>query len=111
MFTFATFNSSNIDLDINVAGIGSQNEWEIAEIKFHLGTAATAANNLVVKQKSKRGNQYDTVIFAQPMQGVQDIIWQPDYAIKLNGLDKLNVAWTNDAASFKTWGIQVSYKA
>jgi hypothetical protein len=51
------------------------------------------------------------VILTQAMVGVQDVLWQPDRPIKFNGKDRLEFSWTNDAASFKTWGLEYVYRA
>lgn len=101
--------SSNIDVVIDFGGAGSQNDIELEEIKFHLSTAATAANDLVIKQRSKVGAAYDTVLLTQAMSGVQDIVYLPSRPVKLNGKDRLAIIWTNDAASFKTWAYQARF--
>lgn len=107
---FTASGSSNVAEMLSL-GLTSQNHWELDEIKFHLSTVATASNNLVVQQRSKYGSAYDTVILVHPMNTVSDVLWQPERPIKMNGKDRLSVAWTNDAASFKTWGLQINYKA
>lgn len=113
-YTFATESITTAVNDlsavIDVSQIGSQNNWELQEVKLHLATSATGANTFTVRQKSKRGDKYDTVLLAQPMVSVQDVLWQPDYAIKLNGKDKIEFTWTNDSASMKNWGLQAHYR-
>ncbi len=110
MMTFATFSSADMAITMDLSGMTSQNNWELAELKLHLdASATTAGNNFVVQQRSKRGSYYDTVLLSQAMAGVTDILWQPDYAIKLNGKDRVDFTWTNDATK-RSWGLQVNYK-
>jgi hypothetical protein len=108
---FADTGSSHIAKTISLGGMSSDYQWELDELKFHLSTVATASNNLTVIQRSKRGSAYDTTLLSVPMNGVMDVFWQPDRPVKLNGRDRVDIALTNDAASFKTWGLQVNCKA
>lgn len=92
-------------------GMSSEYLWELDELRLHLSTKATASNSLVVTQLSKRGNAYDCVILTQAMVSAQSYWWQSDRPMKFNGKDRLSIAWTNDAASFKTWGLEVVARA
>lgn len=109
LFTNATTGSSNIAIQESFGGQSSFMHVELKSFKFHLGTASTASNTLSLTQKSKRGSAYDFNFFSQPMNGVQDILWAPDEKVYLNSKDRLAIAWTNDAASFKTWGYELTY--
>lgn len=102
--------SSNLSKTIQFSGLTSVQQWELDEFKFHLATAATAANNLTVTQRSKYGAAYDCVIFTQAMASVQDVFQQWERPVKMNGKDRVVFAWTNDAASFKTYGLTVNCK-
>lgn len=105
------------DASANVAeiisfGMSSEYTWEFDELSFHLSAAATAANSLVVRKRSKYGSAYDVVILTQAMVTVADVFFQPDRPIKMNGRDRLAITWTNDAgADAKIWGLQVNCKA
>ncbi len=103
--------SSNVNYTLDMGGMTSDYVWELDEFKFHLATVATAANTLTISKLSKNGSAHDTNLLAVPMQNVGNIVWQPDRPIKLNGKDRLTVLWTNDAASFKTWGSQITFRA
>ncbi len=104
--------TASINRTVSFSGFSSQNSWELDEIKLHLSAVATAANSLVVTQRSKLGATYDTVLLTTPMVGVADVLWQPDRPVKMNGKDRLTVAWTNDAgADAKAYGLQIQVKA
>jgi len=108
----ANTGTSDIAVVISMNNIGSQAQLEFDEMKLHLSAAATAANTLTVNLRSKSGSAYDAKLYSQAMVGVQDILWQPERPIKLNGRDRIAVAWTNDAAADnKTWGLLVNVKA
>jgi hypothetical protein len=106
----ATSGSSNLSV-MHTLGMSSEYLWELDQVMLRLATAATAANSFTITKRSKRSSAYDCVILTQAMVGVQDVLWQPDRPIKFNGKDRLEFSWTNDAASFKTWGLEYVYRA
>lgn len=102
--------SSHIKETISLNGMTSGQFWQLHEFRIHLSGAATATNNLTLTMRSHEGSAYDCNILTQDMTSVADVIWN-DGPFKLRGTDRLVVAWTNDAASFKTWGFQVTLSA
>lgn len=107
-----TSGSSNINNDLSMTGVSTADTWELDEVCLHLSAVATAANNFVVRKRSHFGSAFDVVILTQAMNGVSDVVWQPDRPIKMNGKDRLVSTWTNDAgADAKTYGLQINYKA
>lgn len=96
--------SSHIASVIDFGGVGSANQVRLADFQLHLSGAATASNSLTITKRSKRGSAYDAVIFTQAMVSVSDVVQQWDPPLSINGKDRVSIAWTNDAASFKTWG-------
>jgi hypothetical protein len=104
--------TASIAKTISFNGLTTQDNWELDEIKLHLSAVATAANSLVVRQKSFLGDTYNAVLLTTPMVGVADVLWQPERPIKMNGHDKAVISWTNDAgADGKAYGLQVHCKA
>ncbi len=103
--------TASINETISFSGLSSADRWELDEVRLHLSAAATAANSLVITQRSKYGSQYDTVLLTQAMVGVADVFYQPGRPVKLNGKDRVTVTWTNDAgADAKRWGLQTVAK-
>lgn len=108
----ATGTTASISETVGFGNLSSLETWELDELKLHLSAAATAANTLTVTQRSHYGSQYDCKLFSQLMTTVQDLLQQWTRPIKLNGMDRVTVAWTNDAgADAKTWGLQINCKA
>jgi len=104
--------SLNMAVAVDFGGIGSANPAELDEVKLHISAAVTGASTFVVTLRSKYGSQYDTKLFSQAMVGVQDVLWQPERPVKLNGADRITAAWTNDAgADVKAWGLLINVKA
>lgn len=101
--------SSHLAAVIDFGGAGSANEITLKSFQIHLSGAATASNTLTLTRRSKRGSAFDSVIMTQAMASQTDVIWRPDPAARFNGKDRLEMSWTNDAASFKTWGYEAEF--
>ena len=115
--TFTTYGSSNVAVKFE-PNITSAYKFKVTDISFHLsnaakpnGTVATAANTLKITRHSQVHQRNNVLIRAIPMSGVGDFLYQPTKSIKMTGKDSLGVVWTNDAASFKTWSLQIDYEA
>lgn len=108
---FTTTGSSNISVTVSMDNLATTEAWGFDGFRVNLttGTGATAANTLTVIRRSHRSALYDSVIHSQPMFGVADHEYIPARRRMINGRDRLDFGWTNDAASFKTWGIEVDY--
>lgn len=102
--------SSHLSVVIDFGGCGSANQVNLKSFQIHLSGAATASNTLTVTRRSKRGSAFDSVIFTQAMVSQADVVWRPDPPASLNGKDRVDISWTNDAASFKTWGIEAEFE-
>ena len=109
---YTTSESSNVAIRFGLDNLSSQYPWTLSDVFFNLTTnvGATAANTLTITKNSNAGEEYNVNLFSLPMFGVQDFHWQPDRKLEFNGKDSLDIAWTNDASSFKTWGLEIKYE-
>lgn len=105
-----TDGTSHLAYTLDMGGLGSNQEYTLDEVIFHIATVATAANTFAVRKRSHYGAAYDAAIVNVPTNGVMDIHWT-DGPIRLNGKDRISFAWTNDAASFKQWGLEIHLNA
>ena len=117
MQTFSTYNSSHVSITFKPNGLTSGQRWRLDEFSFHLsnaakpnGTVATAANTLTITRKSQLHGNCNIIVKAIPMLGESDVYWKPERLPNLRGKDSLQIVWTNDASSFKNWGIQIDYE-
>lgn len=117
MFTFSTYGSSHVAISFNLPGLSSAQRFEVNDITFHLsnaakpnGTVATAANTLTIKKLSQKHQNCNALIKSVPMSGVGDFHFKPAKPVPMQGNDSLSIAWTNDAASFKNWGINIDFE-
>ena len=109
MPVFSTFNvatDGNLASQIQFGGMTSQQTVELQQISFTLSTASTLTNSLTVTKKSHRTSFFDSVLLTLDMTTVKDVVWIPDDGpIKINGKDRLSLAWTAD----KAWCVEVFY--
>jgi hypothetical protein len=75
-------------------------------VMLHLSAAGGAAN-LTITIDAIAGTEYDTVLLAQDMTLVTDLLWQPDRPIELDNGDKIVIAWANGAG--RTYGLTVNW--
>lgn len=82
----------------------------VNELRFNLSTnaEATAATTFVVNFIAT-DSTYNVIVMTQAMVGVADFIWRPDIPFSLGPSETIQMVWTNDAASFKRWGLEVIY--
>ena len=77
-------------------------------VKLHLSAAGGAAENFTVTINSVTGGVYDTVLFSQDMNTVQDLLWQPDRPIAIANSDVIDFAYNN--GNTRTYGLEVLYR-
>lgn len=82
---------------------------KIENVLIHLSAAATAAVNLTISKYSTN-TAYNAVLLTQAMASVADVHYTPEYPVQINKGEKLQLAWVNDASSYKTWGVQIQYR-
>jgi len=81
---------------------------EIAELRIHLSTAPTTANDFVITCDAARGSAYDTVVFSKAMTGLTDYIWVPEDEVTFNIDDILVCTYTN--TDVRTLGIELKIR-
>ena len=64
------------------------------------------AETLVVTLDAGAGAAYDTVLLSQSVDGVTNVLWQPDSELILESGDAIDITMTNAGAV--TYGIQVT---
>ena len=64
------------------------------------------AETLTVTLDANAGAVYDTVLLSQSVDGVTDVLWQPDSELILESGDYIDIAMTN--AGTVTYGIQIT---
>lgn len=81
----------------------------LVSVRLHLSAAGgTASENFTVTVNSATDAVYDTVIFSQDMNAVQDLLWVPEQPIPIVNCDVLDFAWAN--ANTRTYGLEVVYR-
>ena len=81
---------------------------EILSVKLHLSAAGGAAENFTVTINSATDAKYDTVIFSQDMNTVQDLLWLPDQPIPVINTDVIDFAYAN--SNTRDYGLEVIYR-
>lgn len=81
----------------------------LVSVRLHLSAAGgTAAENFTVTINSAAAAAYDTVIFSQDMNTVQDLLWLPEQPIPIINGDVIDFAWAN--ANGRTYGLEAIYR-
>jgi len=79
---------------------------QIEELRMHLeNPGAVPAELFTITLDSGAGAEYDTVLFSQDMNGVQDLHWLPTRPILLFPGDVLALLWAN--AADDTYGVEI----
>lgn len=81
---------------------------ELVCVKLNLSAAGGAAENFTVTVNSAAAAVYDTILFSQDMNTVQDLFWLPDQPIPIINLDVIDFAWAN--SNTRTYGLEVIYR-
>lgn len=77
-------------------------------VRLNLSAAGGAAENFTVTVNSATAAAYDTIIFSQDMNTVQDLFWQPDRPISILNGDVVDFAWAN--SNTRTYGLEVTFQ-
>ena len=83
-------------------------EFTFEEVRLHLNEASATVENFVIQLQSNKGSQYDVKLYSKDMNGMQDIIYQPEKPHHFDPADKLKFTWTNTDS--KTWGLEIIWK-
>ena len=81
---------------------------ELICVKLHLSAAGGVAENFTVTVDSATNAVYDTVLFSQDMNTVQDILWLPDRPIPIVNDDEIDFAYPN--TNTRTYGLEVIWR-
>ena len=83
-------------------------EGKLSEVRLHLSSAATTSENFVVYVDSDSSSVYDTKLFSQDMETVQDVVYLPS---RVQGTaDKDDVfTFTYTNTDSLTWGLEVLF--
>jgi hypothetical protein len=81
---------------------------EIISVKLNLSAAGGAAEDFTVTINSATAAVYDTIIFAQDMNAVQDLMWLPERPVPVVNKDVVDFAYAN--TNTRTYGLEVIYK-
>lgn len=98
--------TGNLDMSVNFKSTLAP--VSIEAVMIHLSTVSTGANNLTISKYST-ASVHNVKLLTQLMTTVGDVVYVPDCPIELTTNEKLRVLWTNDASSYKTWGVQIQY--
>ena len=82
--------------------------FELVGIYLHLSSASSTSEDFTISLDSTEGSAYDVLIYSKDMNGVQDVIWEPDRAMHFIANDELDMAWTNTDS--RTWGLEIRYR-
>lgn len=81
---------------------------ELVSVMLHLSATGGAAESFTVTVNSEAGAVYDTEIFAQDMNSVQDLLWLPEQPVPITNSDVLDFAYAN--SNTRTFGLVITYR-
>jgi hypothetical protein len=81
---------------------------EIICVKLNLSAAGGAAENFTITINSATAAAYDTIIFSQDMNAVQDLMWLPNQPVPVVNTDVVDFAYAN--SNTRTYGLEVIYR-
>lgn len=96
--------------------VGStQQDYEFLGFRLHLTSAlaqATAVVNLTVTGRASDSTASDFRFnhLTLAMSGSSDVAWYPDPPIPRKQNDLMEIAWVNDAASYKAWAFEALWR-
>ncbi|KKM55108.1 hypothetical protein LCGC14_1552950 [marine sediment metagenome] len=80
----------------------------LVSVKLNLSATGGAAEDFTVTINSATDSVYDTIIFSQDMNTVQDLMWLPDQPIPVVNSDVVDFAYAN--SNSRTYGLEVIYR-
>jgi hypothetical protein len=111
---FTSTGASDVSLSFRPQSLSSVDFWGFDGLRFNLstGTGSTVGTNvLTVTRESGNSTGLNTIVHSQTMTNtVTDHEYYPNRQRKIRGTDSIRVAWTNDAASAKSWGCEIDYE-
>ena len=81
---------------------------ELVSVELSLSATGGAAENFTITVNATAGSVYDTIIFAQDMNTVEDLLWLPDQPVPITNGDVLDLAYAN--SNSRTYGLVITYK-
>jgi len=110
-FSLKTTGSAALNYQVG----STQQDWEFLGFRLHLTTAlsqATAVVNLTVtgRASDSTASDFKFNLLTQAMAGSSDVAWYPDPPIPRKQNDLLEVAWVNDASSYKTYAFEALWR-
>lgn len=81
--------------------------FELIDIRLHVNTAPTTAENFTINLDAEAGSAFDVNILTVPMAGVKDEALL-EINMKFETGDKIVFAWANTDA--RTWGLTYRYR-
>lgn len=79
----------------------------LVSVRLHLSAAGGAAENFTITINSNTSAVYDTVIYSQDMNAVQDLMWTPKKSVPILNGDVLDFAYAN--SNGRTYGLEIIY--
>lgn len=80
----------------------------LVSVKLNLSATGGAAENFTITVNSATDAAYDTIIFSQDMNSIQDLMWVPDQPVPVVNIDVLDFAYAN--SNSRTYGLEVIYR-
>lgn len=80
----------------------------LTSVKLNMDAVGGAAENFTVTVNSATAAVYDTILFSQDMNAVQDLFWLPEEPIPVVGNDVVDFAYAN--SNTNTWGLEVTFQ-
>lgn len=81
----------------------------LVSVRLNLSAVGgTADEKFTITINSNTAAAYDTIIYSQDMNAVQDLMWNCDPPVPILNGDVLDFAWAN--ANTRTYGLEVIYE-
>lgn len=81
---------------------------ELVAVKVHLSATGGVSENFTITVNSATDAVYDTEIFSQDMNTIQDLLWVPDQPIPVVNIDVLDFAYAN--SNSRTYGLEAIWR-
>lgn len=81
----------------------------LVSVRLNLSAVGGAAENFTITINSATAGVYDTIIYSQDMNAIQDLMWTPNHPIPIVNGDVLDFAYAN--SNTRTYGIEAIYEA
>ena len=111
---FTSTGASDVSETFRPNNISSMSFWEFHGLRFNLstGTGSTVGTNVFqVTRISGNATGLNTIVHSQTMNStLTDHEYYPNRPRKIRGTDAVRCAWTNDASSAKSWGLEIDYE-